>query len=320
MLRIVAAVVGLALAGMAPALAAPYPSKPITLVIPYAAGGTTDIIGRLLAEGLKERLGQPVIVLNKPGAAGEIGNEFVAAAEPDGYTLLISTNAITAGPYVNKLDKLDPFGDFTHIVFIAEGHDLLLTNPRLPVQTASDLVAYAKDHPGKLNIASWAPSTDLNIGMLQQRAGIELTTIPYRGSTPAITALLTNEIDLVLSGNPVSRQFIDEKKLNVLGVGSLKPFRLAPGVPLLTDTGIPGFESRGAWFGLSGPKGIPADIAVRLNSDVNALLQTSSFKEQLNNSIVHEAMGGSPGDFIAALKADVAFFSEATRIMGYKPK
>jgi tripartite-type tricarboxylate transporter receptor subunit TctC len=320
MLRIFAALLALVLAGMGQALAATYPSRPITLVITYAAGGTTDIIGRLLAEGLKERLGQPVIVLNKPGAAGQIGNEFVAAAEPDGYTLVVSTNTITAGPYVNKVDKLDPLNDFTHIVYVAEGHDLLLTNPRLPVKTAADLVAYGKGHPGKLNIASWAPSTDLNIGMLMSRAGIELTTIPYRGSTPAILALLTNEIDLVLSGNPVSRQFIDEKKLNALGVGSMKPYRLAPGVPLLTDTGIPGFESRGAWFGLSGPKGIAADIVARLNSEVNALLRTSSFKEQLNNSIMHEAMGGTPDDFITALKADAAFFSEATRIMGYKPK
>jgi tripartite-type tricarboxylate transporter receptor subunit TctC len=297
-----------------------YPSRPITLVIPFAVGGTTDIIARLIADGLKERLGQPVIVLNKPGAAGQIGDEFAAVAQPDGYTLLISTNVITAGPYVSKENKLDPLTAFTHIIYLAEGHDLLLANPRLPVKTAADLVAYAKSHQGMLNIATWAPSTDLNVGMLTHQAGIRLTTIPYRGSTPAIMALAANEIDLVLSGNPISRPLIDDKKLNVLGVASLKPYRLAPGVPLLTDTGIPGFESRGAWFGLSGPKGIPAVIVARLNTEVNALLQTPSFKETLNNTIMHEAIGGTPDEFIAALKSDIAFFRDAVRVTNYQPQ
>lgn len=320
MFRTVIALLALAFAGTGQSLAETYPAKPITLVIPFAAGGTTDIIARLLADGLKERLGQPVIVLNKPGAAGQIGDAFAAAAEPDGYTLLISTNAITAGPYVSKEDKLDPLKDFTHIAYLAEGHDLLLTSPQLPVKTAADLVAYAKSRSETLNIASWAPSTDLNVGMLTRRAGIGLTIIPYRGSTPAIMALAANEIDLVLSGNPVARPLIDDGKLNVLGVASLKPYRLAPGVPLLTDSGIPGFESRGAWFGLSGPKGIPADIVTRLNTETNALLQMPAFKETLNNTIMHEAIGGTPDDFIAALKSDIAFFSEATRIMNYQPQ
>ena len=320
MLHLLLALIVSFAATMSASYAATYPSKPITLVITYAPGGTTDLIGRLIADGLKERLGQPVLVLNKPGAAGQIGHEYVAAADPDGYTLVVSNNAITAGPYVSKNFKLHFLNDFTHVVYLAEGHDLLLANPKLPVKGANDLVAYAKARPGVLNIASWVSSSDLNIGMLMHRAGINLTIIPYRGSTPAILALVGGEIDLVLSGNPVSRPLIDEKKVTPLGVGSLKPFRLAPGIPLLTDSGVPGFESKGAWFGLSGPKGMPSDIVQLLNAHVNAILQTPFVKERLNEALVHEAMGGTPEDFVTALKSDDAFFAEAARITHYEPK
>jgi tripartite-type tricarboxylate transporter receptor subunit TctC len=314
------ALIALSVAAASHSFAASYPTKPVTLVITYAPGGTTDLIGRLIADGLKEQLRQPVVVLNKPGAGGEVGLQYAAAAAPDGCTLVISTNAITSGRYVSKNFKLHFLNDFTHIVYLAEGHDLLMASPRLQVKGAADLIAYAKAHPGVLNIASWAPSSDLNAGMLMHRAGIKLTIIPYRGSTPAILALAADEIDLVLSGNPVSRPLIEDKKLTALGVGSLKPYRLAPGIPLLTDTGVPGFESRGAWFGLSGPKGIPDDIVQTLNSAVNAILQRPSVKEQINNVLMHEVIGGTPDDFIAALKADDAFFGEAARVTGYEAK
>jgi tripartite-type tricarboxylate transporter receptor subunit TctC len=320
MRRLVAAIAVVLLAGMAVARAADYPNRPITLVIPYAAGGTTDVIGRIIAEGLRSRLGQPVILLNKPGGSGQLGLEFAAAAQPDGYTLVVANNALTAGPVVNKSYKLNTFSDFTHIILIAEGHDLLLSSPQLPISNAADLVKLAKAHPGELNIASWAPSIDLNIGMLMQRAGIDLVRVPYRGSTPAMMALMTNEVQLVLSGNPLSREFISAQKIRAVGVASLKPYPLAPSMPLLSETGIPNYEARGAWFGLSGPKGMPAAVVNQLNNAMNEALQTQLAQEQIVKGMAHEIIGGTPEEFIAALHTDVTFFSEAARITNFEAK
>lgn len=297
-----------------------YPSRPVEIVVPFAAGAATDLLARLVAEELQSQFGQPFVVLVKPGAGGQIGTEYVAEATPDGYTLLVSTVALTSSPFVSKTFTLHPVDDLTHIAPLAAGPNLLLVNPALGVSTAEEFVAYAKEHPGELNIGFWAPSVEMNIRLLEEAAGIELMPIPYQGGAAAITALLSHETQALLSTYQGVREYVQAGSLNALGVGTLSPYSLAPDIPLLTDAGVPGYRASLTWFGISGPAGMPRDIIDTLNVAINRALTEPKVVEFINGSLFYDVVASDVDTFQQFVKDDYEWFAQAAAVAGIEPK
>ncbi|OYU48402.1 MAG: ABC transporter substrate-binding protein [Rhizobiales bacterium PAR1] len=266
---------GLGLAALTrPALAQTFPTRPISLVVPFTPGGSTDILARLLALKIEAATGQTVITENKAGAGGSIGSAAVAHAAPDGHTLLlghIGTLAVNPSLYVRL--PYDPLKSFAPIGMIARVHNVLAVAPDLPVKSVADLIAYAKARPGALNYASGGKGSAAHIATeaFADAAGIKLEHVPYRGTAPAVQDLLGGRIQLMLTGAPVLLPFIRESKLRGLGVSGLMRIAAAPELPTLAEAALPGFEAS-QWYGLVAPAATPPAILDRLAGILNAAL------------------------------------------------
>ena len=248
----------------APAAAQPWPSRPITLISPYPPGGTNDIVGRLFADKLAARLGQPIVVENRPGAAGIVGSLAAARAAPDGYTLLMANNgALVVQPLVSAQAKYDAVTSFTPIVRLAVAYQFVGVNADLPVKSMGDLVALARKQPGKLNYGSAGTGSFGHFSgeMLRLLTGAEMLHVPYRGGAPAVTDLISGQIQVMFDPLVLSQK--ESGRLRVLGTSS--PTRLSryPDIPTMQEAGFAGFDPAG-WFGLFGPPGLPKDIALRI--------------------------------------------------------
>lgn len=306
--RTLAALAALALA--APFVTAQnYPAKPIRLVVPFPAGGVTDLLARSLAQRLGQGLGQTVVVDNKSGGGGSLGLAEVAKAAPDGYTLLIATSSTHAiGPHLNpKLPykTTGPHSDFTPIAHLADATNVLLVPLDLPVNNVAELIAYAKARPGQLNYASSGNGTivHLTTEAFKAQAGIYVTRIPYRGTALAIPDLVSGKLqmlfDSVVSGLP----HVKDGKLKALAVTGRTRSGLAPELPTVAESGLADFVST-TWFGIYGPRGLPAGITARLNAEINKAMQSAEVRERLARLGADVAAANTPAQFAAMVQAD----------------
>jgi tripartite-type tricarboxylate transporter receptor subunit TctC len=290
-----AAVAAMAATGAAQAQQAAWPAKPVRVVIAFSAGGTTDILARSVAQKLGERLKQPFVIDNKPGAGGNIGTETVVRAAPDGYTLIVnSVGPISVNQTLYKNLPYDPLKDLVPVVQIADVPNVLVVNPSVPAKTFEEFVAYAKANPGKLNYGSTGTGTSSHLSsyMLSKRIGAETLHVPYKGAN-ALNDLLAGRLQFMFATIPSVISHIQAGKLRALAVSSDKPSRSLPGIPTVAEKGFPGF-SAGSWFGFFAPKGTPEPIVELLNKSVNEILPT------LGAQMIREGadpVGGSAAQF-----------------------
>ena len=294
-----------------------YPSKPITMIVPFPAGGTTDILARAIGQELFKTLGQQVIVDNRPGAGGNIGSALVAKAAPDGYTLLmgtVGTHAINASLYAKM--PYDTVKDFAPITQVAAVPNILVVNPTLPVKSVKELIAYAKANPGKLNFASSGNGTSIHLSgeLFKTMAGVDMTHIPYKGSAPALTDLLGGQVNLMFDNMPSALPHVKAGKLRALAVTSGKRSPAAPDLPTIEEAGVPGYEAS-SWFGVLAPAGTPPDIVNKLNAEIVRILKTPEMKERLSSQGA-EPVGSSPGEFAAHIKAEMAKWAKVVKESG----
>ena len=290
----------------APAFAQGYPNKPIRLVVPFPAGGATDIFARAVSQKLGERLATTIVVDNKPGAGGTIGSDLAAKAPADGYTLLLATSSThSIGPSFGGKLPYDAVADFTPIAHVGNAPSIMLVPNSSPAKTVKEWVELARKNPGRLNYASSGNGTVVHLGTeyFKAQAGLFLVHIPYRGTALAIPDLVSGKVDLLMDSLPSGLPHVKEGRLRALGITSLKRSPLLPELPAIAET-VPGYESV-TWFGLYGPKGLPADVVNRVNAAVNLALQDPDVKERLARLGI-EPVGGTPQQFVSMAEADRA--------------
>ncbi len=292
---VVAMVVAAGCVGLARAQSAPWPNKPVKVVVAFTAGGTTDILARAVSQHLSDKLKQAFVIDNKPGGGGNIGTEAVVRAVPDGYTLIVdSVGPIAINQTLYKTLSYDPLKDLVPVVQIADVPNVLVVNTGLPVNTFEEFLAYARANPDKLNYGSTGVGTSSHLSsfMLAQRLKVNATHVPYKGAT-ALNDLLAGRLTFMFATIPSVIQHIKGGKLKALAVSSIKPSRALPGVPTVADKGFPGFEA-GSWFGFFAPKGTPEVVVNTLNRAVNEALPA------LDAQLVREGadpVGGSAEQF-----------------------
>ena len=296
---------------------AAYPEKPITLVVPWAPGGSTDILARALAEQLTQSMGQAVIVENRAGASGNIGSNQVAKAKPDGYTLLVgsmSTHAMNPALMPMPFKGVD---DFTPIALLANVINTLVVNSSVPVKNVKELIAYAKANPGKLAYASaGSGSTNhLSAVLFEKAAGIEMLHVPYKGGAPAVLDTVGNQTQVLFSAGTQTLPQVKAGKLTLLAVTESKRSDLLPDVPTVTET-LPGY-ALGVWYGLFGPAELPKELVDRLNAAANQALAEPAVRARMNTMGV-EVVKASPEQFAAVLRRDADEYGKLITDLGIK--
>ena len=257
-----------------------YPNKPIRLVIPFPAGGATDIIGRTLAQKLTERFGQSVVVENKPGAGGSIGSDFVAKAPPDGYTLLLATSSThSIGPILNKNIAYNPQKDFVPVSYVATAASVLVTSPSTPAKNVAELIALAKTKPLTFGSSGNGTIIHLQAEYFAHLAGISLTHIPYKGSALAIPDVASGQVTIIFDSITSAIPHIKSGRVKALAISSAKPSALLPDVPTVDATGLKGYNSD-TYFGLYAPIGTPAEIVARVQQEIAAVVNAADVKER----------------------------------------
>ena len=294
-----------------------YPSRPVRIIVTFAAGSSSDIIARLMGQWLSERLGQPIIVENRPGAAGNIGTEIGVRAPPDGYTLLmaLSVNAINASVY----DSL-PFNfirDTAPVASIASIPLVMEVNPSVSAKTVPEFIAYAKANPGKLNMASAGNGTPSHVSgeLFKMMAGVDMVHVPYRGEALALPDLISGQVQLLFGVMPASLGYIRAGKLRALAVTTAKRQEPLPDVPTMGEF-LPGFEARG-WYGIVAPKATPTEIVVKLNKEINAALTDPNMKKRLTD-LGAAVFAGSSADFGKFIADEIEKWRKVVRFAGIK--
>jgi tripartite-type tricarboxylate transporter receptor subunit TctC len=296
-----------------------YPNKPIRLIVAFPAGGSTDIVGRIVAQKLSERLGQAIVVENRGGAGGTIGTDAAAKAAPDGYTLTLgttSTMAVAPGAY-SKLGY-DSVKSFSPISLVAVTPYLLVVNPEIPAKSLAELVTLAKSQPGKLNFASAGngSTTQLAMEMLNDVTGMKMTHVPYKGNAEADLAILSNQVQVLFGSMPALLQHAKQNKLRALAVGTAKRSPALPDVPTVAELGYPGFEAA-LWLGVLAPAGTPKPIIDRLNKELVAIAATPDFKAAMDKNGA-DATSNSPEQFAGLIQNEVSKYGAITKKLGIK--
>jgi tripartite-type tricarboxylate transporter receptor subunit TctC len=267
-----------------PVCAQSYPSRPITLIVPFAVGGSNDMVGRAIGKKLTEAWGQPVIVENRSGAGGMIGTSAVAAASPDGYTLLLVSSTFTINPAIKKNMPFDTIKDFTPVAFIARSPLLVTASNNLPVKSARELLALARSKPGQITYASSGPGSINQIAseLIALSAGAKLLHVPYKGGAPALNDLLGGHVDIYVSSLPQVLPLAQSGEARALAVTSARRSALLPDVPTLEESGIAGFDLW-SWWGVVGPAGMPANVVNALNAEIAKMLNSPELSQFLSN-------------------------------------
>jgi len=314
-----AALIAAALAVLTPfaAQADNWPSKPIKLVVPYPPGGAADAVGRIVAEKLSERLQQSVIVENKPGAGTAIAADYVAKSPADGYTLAIApTGQLTILPHVQKSGRLEPLTAFTPISQVAYTAVAIAAAPNFPATTLKEAVALAKAKPGDVTFSSSGSTTIIHLAgeYFAGEAGVKLLHVPFKGSAPAVTALLGGEVNLAFDTLTVLAPQIKAGKVKGLAIAAKERSPLLPEVPTVAELGYPGFEVP-SWFGLVSPAGLPKEIVKRLNGEITAILAQPAVRERLAGQAL-QASPGTPEQFAQRIRDDYAKYGKVVRQAG----
>ena len=281
--RFVAALgMALWLAGQAWAQAPKFPAKPIRMVVGYAPGGGSDIMGRLIAQQITEALGQQVIVENRPGAAQNVAAELVAKSPADGYTLFLSSAALGINVSLYSKINYDPVNDFAPVAVFAPSPNLLVVHPSFPAKTVKEFVAVAKKNPGKLNFSSSGSGSTQHLSgeLLKLKIGVDMTHIPYKGSAPSMTALASGEVDFSFNNIPAAQPLMIPGRIRALGITSAKRSPLLPELPTLIEGGLPGFITQ-TWYGVLAPAGTPGEVINTLNAVIVKAIQKDDFRARI---------------------------------------
>ncbi|HKU71108.1 MAG TPA: tripartite tricarboxylate transporter substrate binding protein [Burkholderiales bacterium] len=307
-----------------PALAAAqtaYPVKPVRMIAPFPPGGTSDVLARIVAQKLSDTLGRQVIVENRPGAGANIGHEFAAKQPPDGYTLLLSSNAaLVANPHLYKRLGFDPLNDFTPVSLVAKAGPVLVVHPSVPARSVKELIALAKARPGKLNFGSGGRGTPAHVvgEIFKSVTGINIVHVPYKGGVLAVMDLVAGQIDLVFADMAPAVPHIKAGKLRALAVTSDERSAALPDVPTMVEAGI-WRSSPQTWWAVIAPKGVPGAIVARLNSDLAQILKQPDVQERyatLGISPVHS----SPEQVLEMVKSELPVLGKALKAAGVEPE
>lgn len=309
--RIFSALFGAALLG-ATSLAHAYPTKPVSIIIPFSPGGATDTLGRLLAEKLHARLGQSFVVENKPGAGTMIASNYVAQAKPDGYTLLLAASSLTIAPSVYSNVNYDPIKDFTPVTQVASVVHVLGVNPNLPVNSIQELIDYLRENPGKVSYASVGigTSTQLEAELFKQMAGVDMIGIPYKGSAPALTDVVAGRVEVMFDAWASTGPFTQDNRIKVLAVTTEQPSASVPGVPPIASA-VPGFSAM-PWLGLVAPAGTPDQAVQTIYKTVNEIMQEPETQKRLQ-SLGLDAIGSNPTDFASFIAEDLKTWQDVAQ-------
>jgi tripartite-type tricarboxylate transporter receptor subunit TctC len=302
------------------AFAQPYPSKPVKIIVPFPAGGATDVVARLLSQKLGEAWGQSVIVENRSGAGGNIGADAAAHSPPDGYTLLMTSGSIvTANPYMYKAMTFDPAKDLVPITNVASGPQVIAVNPELPAKSLREFIAYAKANPGKVNMGSAGVGTQTHLAgeNFANAAGIDITHVPYKGEGPAMTDLIGGQIQLVTPNLGAAIGLIQQGKIRALAVTSPQRIPQLPDVPSASEA-LPGFENAG-WFGLMAPAGTPQEVIDRVQKESAKILLSEEFRAKLAQQGM-VPVANTPAEFGAAIREESARWAKVIKERGLSPK
>jgi tripartite-type tricarboxylate transporter receptor subunit TctC len=296
----------LLIAASAAAQAQAWPERPVRLVVPFPAGGATDLVARVIAQRVSKDIGQQVIVDNKAGAGGTIGSAEAAKAAPDAYTMLLTTSSTHAiSPHLMPRLPYDPIKDFTPIAHLADAASVLLVTPSLPVKTVAELIAYAKKHPGELNYASSGNGTivHLTTEAFKAQAGVFITHVPYKGTALAIPDVISGSVQVLIDAIPSGMPHVKSGRLRALAVTGDRRSALAPELPTIAEAGLPGFSSV-TWFGLYAPRGMKADLVVRVHDAFEKAAHAPDVVESLAKLGVEPSPIGSSAQFAAMVAAD----------------
>jgi tripartite-type tricarboxylate transporter receptor subunit TctC len=298
-----------------------WPAKPIRLMVPFPPGGSTDIVARIVAQKLGERLGQPLVIENRGGAGGTIGTALIAKSAPDGYNLAIaSTSTHVVAPGVYPKLEYDPIKDFAPVGLMAISPYLLVVNPSLPAKSVQELVALAKSQPGRLTYASAGvgSTTQLAMEMLKAASGTYVLHIPYNGNGPAGTAVVAGQVDVLFGSLPALLSFAKSGRVRALAVGTPKRSPSLPEVPTVAESGYAGFDAS-LWLAIVAPAGTPQPIVERLNRELNALVAAADTREAFDKAGT-EPLTGTPADLAAMIRDGVPKYAKIIKAAGVKPE
>jgi tripartite-type tricarboxylate transporter receptor subunit TctC len=308
----------IATATIMPAVAQQYPTKPIKLILPFPTGGATDVMSRILAEKLTPRLGQTVIVENKPGAGTMLASEFVAKAPADGYTLLMAASSLVIAPSLYSKVNYDPIKDFTPVTQVAAVIHLVVVNPNLPVKSIQELIAYLKANPGKVSYGSTGSgtSTHLEAELFKKMAGVEIQHIPYKGSTPALADLVGGQTSMMFDPIASSKPYLESGRLRALAVTTAQRSVSAPDLPTVAESGLPGYEAM-PWLGIVAPAGTPKAVVDRLYKEVSEVLKMQDVKDRFK-SLGLDIIGNTPAEFATFIAQDQKKWEQVIKNSGAK--
>ncbi|MGH6791076.1 MAG: Bug family tripartite tricarboxylate transporter substrate binding protein [Pseudolabrys sp.] len=316
---IISSILCLIVLAVAPAKAG-YPDKPIKIIVPFAPGGGTDIISRVLADVMSKDLDTPVIVENKPGAGTIVGSSAAANSAGDGYTLLMATFANAVNPSIYAKMPFDMFKAFTPVALVARSFNIVVVNPKLPFKSLQDVIAYAKANPGKLNYGSFGIGTSAHLAgeLFKTLAHVDLTHVPYKGAAPAITDLLSGQIQIMFTTVASAAAYVQGGQLRALAVTSKQRSPAFPDLPTVAEAGVPDFAAE-SWYGLYAPAGTPADVIARLNASVAKAIRSGTFSTLEKNEGLTFAPR-SPDDLDRYVKGEAARWHTVVQSAHIKPQ
>ena len=300
------------------AFAFDYPTKPVRLIVGVAAGGANDTVARLLAQTLSERLGQPVVVENRPGAGGNIGLEAVVNAPPDGHTLLFATSANALSVSFYDKSSISFARDITPVASLVRGPLIMEVNPSFPAKTIPEFIAYAKANPGKINMASAGIGNTTHVAgeLFMMLTGTKFTHVPYRGGAPAVADLIGGQVQVYFDGISGSLEHVRSEKLRALGVTTAQRADVLPNVPSIAEF-VPGYEA-GGWYGIGVPKNVSAEVVDKLNREINASLADAKLKSRLSD-VGYVTSGSSPAEFGSMIAREIEKWAKVVKFAGIKP-
>lgn len=318
-LPVVAGIGALLLPWIPASIAQPYPTKPIRMIVPFAAGGSTDVLARSVGQRLGEKFGQQIVVDNRTGANGNIGTDMVAKANPDGYTLLMAFDAtMVINPAVYNKLPFDPVRDFSPITKVAALPLILVAHPSFPASTVKELIAFAKNKPG-INYSSSGHASTPHLAMLlfEQRTATKFTHIPYKGGGQAVIDVVAGQIPLLATAIPTVQAHLKSGKLKAIALTSAKRHASLPDVGTFSEAGVTGFDIS-AWYGLLAPSGTPKPIIAKINAEVVGILATPEMKNRFLTTIGGDPVGNTPEQFAADIKTDIVRWAKIVKDSGVK--